>query len=260
MPDPTSVLIPALNEERAIGKVIQEIPAQFCHQIIVIDNGSQDETAQVAAQAGAEVVREPKRGYGRACLAGLRHLRADTRVVVFLDADHSDYPEELGKLTRPIYEDRYDFVLGSRLLRAENLTFLRSHQLWGNRLVLSLLRLLYGRRFSDLGPFRAIRRDSLEKLGLKDATWGWNVEMQIKSVQAGLRIHEVPVRYRKRIGQSKISGTFRGSMAAGFRILYTLFRIRSQASGVGNPGPGGRDRGQGSAVSRQKSEVRTPRF
>ena len=224
MPDPTSVIIPTLNEEKSIGRVIEEIPPQFCHQIIVIDNGSQDDTARVAAEAGVQVVVEPKRGYGHACLAGLRHVRADSRVVAFLDGDHSDYPEQLAELTGPIYEDRFDFVMGSRILRVENLAFLRGHQLWGNRLTLHLLRLFYGARFSDLGPFRAIRRESLEQLSMKDTTWGWNVEMQIKAIRAGLRIHEVPVRYRERIGHSKISGTFSGSMAAGFRILYTLLR------------------------------------
>ena len=224
MPDPTSVIIPTLNEEKSIGRVIEEIPRHLCHQIIVIDNGSQDDTARVAAAAGVQVVLEPIRGYGQACLAGLRQVRADTRVVAFLDGDHSDYPEQLHELTGPIYEDRFDFVMGSRILRVENLAFLRGHQLWGNRLTLQLLRLFYGCRFSDLGPFRAIRKDSLERLGMKDTTWGWNVEMQIKAVRAGLRIREVPVRYRERIGDSKISGTFSGSVAAGFRILYTLLR------------------------------------
>jgi glycosyltransferase involved in cell wall biosynthesis len=224
MPEPTSVLIPALNEERSIAKVLQEIPAGSCHQIIVIDNGSNDRTGEIARRCGAQVVNEPRKGYGFACLAGLNHLRHGTHIVAFLDGDHSDYPEELSRLTHPIYQQQADLVIGSRILRAQNLSHLKAHQLWGNRLILALLYSLYGCRFSDLGPFRAIRLQSLEKLAMTDRTWGWNVEMQIKAVRAGLRIQEIPVSYRDRIGYSKISGSVRGSIAAGFRILYTVFR------------------------------------
>ncbi len=224
MPEPTSVLIPALNEEQSIVKVLEEIPAQLCHQVIVIDNGSRDRTAELAQNAGAQVVIEPRRGYGYACLAGLRHLRAGTDVVAFLDADHSDHPAQLPRLTHPIYIGQFDLVIGSRTLQPENLRYLHPHQLWGNHLSLVLIYLLYGFRFTDMGPFRAIRYDALMKLDMKDPTWGWNAEMQIKAIQADLRIQEVAVSYRARIGRSKISGTVLGSLAAGFRILYTIFR------------------------------------
>jgi glycosyltransferase involved in cell wall biosynthesis len=224
MPEPTTVLIPALNEEASICKVLAEIPRPYCHQIIVVDNGSEDATGRVSREAGAEVVFEPRRGYGFACLAGLARLRSDTAVVAFLDADHSDYPSDLPDLTSPIYGGACDLVLGSRALIAENRAYLPLHQRWGNEAVLILLRALYGRRFTDLGPFRAIRVPSLRRLNMADTTWGWNVEMQIKAVQNGLRIREVPVRYRERIGRSKISGTVRGSLAAGFKILYALVR------------------------------------
>jgi glycosyltransferase involved in cell wall biosynthesis len=227
MPEPTSVLIPALNEEESISRVIAEIPYQLCHQVIVIDNGSVDRTAERARDAGAQVVEESSKGYGTACLAGMGHIRDDTEVVVFLDADHSDYPEQLPLLTRPVYENRSDFVLGSRIFIRENRRFLRFHQAWGNRICVTLISLFYGFRYSDLGPFRAIRYRSLIELGLRDPTWGWNVEMQIRAVQAGLRILEVPVKYRDRIGRSKISGTLRGSFAAGLRILHTILKCRT---------------------------------
>jgi len=227
MPEPTSVLIPALNEEESVSRVIAEIPYELCHQVIVIDNGSVDRTAERARDAGAQVVAESSKGYGAACLAGIGHIRGDTEVVVFLDADHSDYPEELSSLTRPIYEDRSDFVLGSRIFIRENRRFLRLHQAWGNRICVTLISMFYGFRYSDLGPFRAIRYRSLMELGLRDPTWGWNVEMQIRAVQAGLRILEVPVKYRHRIGRSKISGTLRGSFAAGLRILHTILKCRA---------------------------------
>ena len=235
MPEPTAVLIPALNEEPAIARVIAEIPRARCHRIIVIDNGSRDRTAEAARGAGAEVVQEPRRGYGHACRAGLACLGPETEVVAFLDADHSDYPAELTALTAPIYEGRADFVLGSRTLRPENEPFLAAHQRWGNRLAVGLIRMLHGHAFTDLGPFRAIRRAALDALALRDTTWGWNVEMQIEALRAGLRIVEVPVRYRERIGRSKISGTVRGSVNAGARILFTVARLtllRHHGSGL----------------------------
>jgi glycosyltransferase involved in cell wall biosynthesis len=227
MTQATTVVIPALDEEEAIARVIAEIPRGSCHQIIVVDNGSRDDTAGAARAAGAEVVSEPRRGYGRACLSGLERLRADTEVVVFLDGDHSDYPEELPLLTGPIYAGRADLVLGSRLLRRENLQFLPAHQVWGNRLALALLRRIYDRSFSDFGPFRAIRRGALERLRLTASTWGWNVEMQIRAIEAGLRVEEVAVRYRARVGRSKISGTLLGSIRAGTRILLTILACRT---------------------------------
>jgi len=224
MAAPTAVLIPALDEEQAIARVLAELPAAHCHQVIVIDNGSRDRTADVARSTGAEVVLEPTRGYGNACLAGLARVHPDTEVVAFLDGDHSDYPEDLPLLTGPIYEGRADLVLGSRTLLAANREFLPIHQRWGNAAALALVRLLAGRAFTDFGPFRAIGRSQLAALEMQDRTWGWNVEMQIKALHAGLAVEEVAVRYRDRIGTSKISGTVRGTVTAGSRILWTVLR------------------------------------
>lgn len=221
-PEPTTVLIPALDEELAIARVIGEISSGRCHQIIVVDNGCRDRTAERARAAGAEVVREPRRGYGHACLAGLRRVRAGTEVIAFLDADGSDYPADLHRLTAPIYRGDCDLVIGTRMLDSESRRHLRLHQRAGNRAVLALVRLLYGARFSDLGPFRAIRASSIAALELRDRTWGWNLEMQLRAVALRLRVEEVPVRYRQRLGRSKISGSLVGSVRAGSRLLWTL--------------------------------------
>ncbi len=217
-----SVIIPALNEERALPAVLADLPPGV-DEVIVVDNRSTDRTAEVARLGGARVVTEPQRGYGAACLRGLAEI-GPCDVVVFLDGDHSDYPQELPRLIEPIARHQADFVLGSRLSGRCEAGAMPPQSVWGNRLACFLMRLFFGARYTDLGPFRAIRRDALQRLGMRDRNYGWTVEMQIKAVRARLRIREVPVPYRPRIGQSKISGTFSGTFRAGFKILYTIGR------------------------------------
>jgi glycosyltransferase involved in cell wall biosynthesis len=219
-----AVVIPALNEDRSIGRVLQAIPRGLAELVIVVDNGSSDRTADVARANGAQVLREQHKGYGAACLAGVAALPHQIEVVVFLDADFSDYPEEMDRLVVPILRNQVDFVLGSRMVYPEARKVLTPQQRGGNWLATSLIRILFGYRYSDLGPFRAIRRSALEDLQMSDRGYGWTVEMQIKAVRAGLRILEIPVEYRHRIGQSKISGTVMGTIHAGSKILYTVFR------------------------------------
>jgi len=216
-----SVIIPALNEAASIGLVIGGVPFNLVSEIIVVDNGSTDGTAEIARQAGARIVHEPQRGYGAACLAGIASA-SNPEILIFLDGDYSDYPEEMGLLAEPIIHGKADFVIGSRMAGPDARRVLQPQAYWGNRLATLLVRLLYGFRFTDLGPFRAIRAESLRALGMCDRSFGWTIEMQIKAVQQGLRIQEVPLRYRSRIGQSKISGTLSGSIRAGFKILYTI--------------------------------------
>ncbi len=220
-----AVVIPALNEEKSIGHVLQAIPRQFAELVIVVDNGSSDSTASLALANGAQVLSEPHKGYGAACLAGIAALPHEVGIVVFLDADFSDYPEEMDRLVIPILRNQADFVVGSRMVYPEARKVLTPQQRWGNWLATSLIRILFGYRYSDLGPFRAIRRDALESLRMSDRGYGWTVEMQIKAIRSGLRILEVPVEYRQRIGQSKISGTVKGTVHAGSKILYTVFRF-----------------------------------
>ena len=218
-----AVIIPALDEEEAIGKVISEIPPGSVSDIIVVDNGSTDDTVAVAEAAGARVVREERRGYGSACLRGIAELR-EPEIVVFLDGDHSDHPAELPLLVEPIAADEADLVIGSRTLGERERGSLTPQQLWGNRLACFLLRLFHRHRFTDLGPFRAIRYACLLDLGMVDRDFGWTIEMQIKAVKQGLRIREVPVSYRNRIGESKISGTLKGTVLAGYKIITTIVR------------------------------------
>jgi glycosyltransferase involved in cell wall biosynthesis len=196
-------------------------------RVVVADNGSTDATARIARAGGATVVSEPRRGYGRACLAGLSALASDPPdIVAFLDADFSDDPARLRDLVGPIAMGECDFVLGSRRLGAAEPGAFPAHQRWGNHLSVALIRLLYGHRFTDLGPFRALRYDALRSLGMRDPTFGWTAEMQVKALRAGLRVREVPVPYRRRIGRSKISGTFAGTVKAGSKILWTIARLR----------------------------------
>lgn len=189
----------------------------------MVDNGSTDGTAEVARAHGARVVREDRRGYGRACLRGLAEV-GEAQIVVFLDGDHSDHPQELPLLIQPILEDRADLVIGSRTLGHATSGALTPQQVFGNRLACLLIRLLLGHRYTDLGPFRAIRWDALQRLEMRDPTYGWTVEMQVKALRRGLRVVEVPVSYRRRIGQSKISGTLTGSLKAGYKIILTILR------------------------------------
>jgi glycosyltransferase involved in cell wall biosynthesis len=220
----TSVIIPALNEESSIGHVVQGIPRGMVSDIIVVDNGSTDRTAEVARKAGATVVNEPRRGYGQACLAGIRHAEGNgTDTVVFLDGDFSDYPDDLPALLEPIREG-YDLVIGSRVNGEREEGSLLPQALIGNWVATSLIRLFWGYRFSDLGPFRAVRMDALRRMQMQDPTYGWTVEMQIKAAKMKFRSTEVPVRYRRRIGRSKVTGTIRGTVSASVKILYTIFR------------------------------------
>jgi len=221
-----SVVIAALNEEAAIGKVISDVPRQIANEIIVVDNGSTDRTAEVAAAAGARVVTEPQRGYGRAFRTGLRSLCVDCEIVVFLDGDGSDFPEMMNQLVEPISQGAFDFVISSRTRGRRERGSLNWHQVFAGYLVGFFLRLLYDARSTDMGPFRAIRRDALERLNMREKTYGWPLEMQMRAARAGLRILEVPVDYRRRTaGRSKIAGTMRGSVLAATRILVTLARI-----------------------------------
>ena len=228
-PGPASriaLVIPALNEEQALAKLLDELPPSLFARVIVVDNGSTDATAAVARRGGAEVVEEPRRGYGRACLAGLARLGPDTDIVVFMDADGSDVPAEAARLIEPIFRGEADLVIGSRALGGAEPGSLRWAQRWGNRLAVGLIRLFYGFRYTDLGPFRAIRWRSLQTLDMRDTNFGWTVEMQVKALQRGLRVAERPVSYRVRIGKSKISGTVGGTVKAGIKILWTIARLR----------------------------------
>lgn len=220
----TVVIIPAYNEEPSIGAVLDEIPRVYADRVIVVDNASTDRTAEAARAHGAEVLREERRGYGAACLRGIAATGDDVDVVVILDGDHSDYPEDLPDLLAPIADDRADFVIGSRVLGRAEKGALPWNQRWGNALACALIRILFGRRFTDMGPFRAVRRRHLLAFAMEDPTYGWNVEMQAKAILAGVRMVEVPVRYRRRIGASKISGTVRGTIKAGTKIIVTIFK------------------------------------
>jgi glycosyltransferase involved in cell wall biosynthesis len=227
------VVIPARDEERAIATVVAAIPA-WVDSIVVADNGSRDRTAEVARAAGARVVSEPRTGYGAACLAAIAAL-PEVDIVVFADGDNSDHPEDMADLADPIIAGRADLVIGSRVLGVAERGALSPQQRWGNWLATRLIRLFWGARFTDLGPFRAISRDALDRLAMADRTWGWTVEMQIKSAEHGLRAIEVPVRYRRRIGVSKISGTVLGVARAGAKILSIIF-VRAAMKLVKRPG------------------------
>ena len=221
------VIIPAYNEESSIGKVIPEIPADVIDEVVVVDNGSTDGTSSAARNAGATVVLEPQRGYGSACLAGIEYCRRQNPlpdIVVFLDGDFSDFPDETRILVKPIIDKKADLVIGSRTLGKRERGSMTAQQIFGNWLATNLLRLFFKAKFTDLGPFRAIRFPTLLDLNMKDRSYGWTVEMQVKTAKQNISFTEVPVGYRKRIGVSKISGTLKGTMMAGFKILYTIFR------------------------------------
>ena len=217
-----AVIIPALDEEEAIGRVIAEIPPP-ASEIIVVDNGSRDRTAEVARRAGARVVSEPRRGYGQACLAGIA-AAPDADVYVFLDGDRSDHPEQLPEVVAPILSGRADLVIGSRALGRRAPGAHPWHAVVGTRVCVALMNRLLGTRATDLGPFRAITASGLRLLGMRDRSFGWTVEMQVQAARHGLRVVEVPVDYRPRIGRSKVSGTVGGSLKAGARILGIIAR------------------------------------
>jgi glycosyltransferase involved in cell wall biosynthesis len=222
----TLVLIPAFNEARAIAQVIGDIPDGLADEVVVVNNASTDETEDNARAAGATVVTEPQRGYGAACLRGLAYAKAkQPDIVVFLDGDYSDHPEEMTRLVRPIAEDEADFVVGSRIRGdAEPGALLPQAQI-GNRLACTLMEQIWGASYTDLGPFRAVRFRDLMALDMQDETFGWTIEMQIKAAEAGLRIQEVPVSYRRREGVSKITGTVTGTVKASAKILWTIGRM-----------------------------------
>jgi len=222
-----SVIIPAFNEENGVGQVLNELPKEQIRDIVVVNNASTDDTERVARESGATVLREPVSGYGRACLKGINYLNSTKPkpdIVVFLDADHSDYPEELMRLVEPIVQEKADLVIGSRVLGQKEKGSMTPQQIFGNWLATRLLKWFYGVKFTDLGPFRAVRFSSLLALDMQDKTYGWTVEMQLKAAKLKMRCVEVPVRYRKRIGFSKISGTVKGTILAGYKILYTIFK------------------------------------
>lgn len=219
------VILPAHNEEEALPGVLAELAGAGAAQIIVVDNGSTDRTSEVARQGGAEVVSEPRRGYGQACLAGKAALKGEITIVVFLDADGSDDPAELARLVGPIARGEAEMVLGSRVVGTCEAGALSPQQRFGNWLATRLMRFLIGAKYTDLGPFRAIYREALERLDMQDTNYGWTIEMQIKAHRAGLRVLEAPVKYRRRRGGvSKVSRTLRGSVGAGFKILATIAR------------------------------------
>lgn len=223
----TVVIIPALNEERSIGQVIGDIPQDLVTEIVVVNNGSTDSTARVASDCGATVIDEERRGYGQACLAGMNYIKDSSYVpdiIVFLDADYSDYPQEIKDLVSPITEGGYDLVIGSRTIGERQRGALLPQAIVGNYMATRLIKLFYGVDFTDLGPFRAIRYDKLLSLDMRDETFGWTVEMQVKAAKKGFRCTEVPVSYRKRIGTSKITGTVAGSVMAGAKIIWVIFR------------------------------------
>jgi len=236
-----AVVLPALNEEQALPLVLAELPMEWVDEVIVVDNGSRDGTARVARENGARVVEEPRRGYGRACLSGLELLfgqRMPTAgeqplgafgecdCVVFLDADHSDYPADLPDLLAPLLADEADMVIGSRILGGASLGALLPQAWFGNKLACALMRIFFGARHTDLGPFRGIRVGALQHLEMGDEDYGWTVEMQLKARVARLRTVEIPVRYRARIGESKVTGTWRGTLGAAYKILGWIFGWR----------------------------------
>ena len=227
----TLVIIPAFNEARAIAQVIGDIPEAVADEVVVVNNASTDETEDNARAAGATVLTEPNPGYGYACLRGLAYAKAkQPDVVVFLDGDYSDHPEEMIDLVAPIARDEADFVIGSRIRgEAEPGALLPQAQI-GNRLACTLMRWIWNGRYTDLGPFRAIRFRDLLALDMQDTTFGWTIEMQIKALEAGLRIHEVPVSYRRRVGVSKITGTISGTLRASAKILWTIGSMAATTS------------------------------
>jgi len=227
-----SVIIPALNEEEPIAAVVRDcLTTGLPGEVFVVDNGSTDRTAERARGAGAKVVSEPTPGYGRACAAGVRSLPSDCDLVVFLDGDGSDCPELMSQLVDPIRRGEHDFVIGSRTRGQREPGSMNFQQVFAGRIAGLLLRILYGVRYTDMCPFRAIRRDALERLGMKEETYGWNLEMQMRAARGELRILEVPVSHRCRTGgESKVSGTLRGTFVAGTRIIATLFRVAAERS------------------------------
>jgi len=223
------VIIPAYNEEGSIGHVVNDIPKTLVKEIIVVSNASTDNTESVAKAAGATVLKQPQKGYGAACLKGLEYVKENEAefkpdIIVFIDGDYSDYPHEMVDVVKPITEQGYDMVIGSRALGQKEAGAMMPQQIFGNWLATTLIRLFYGYTFTDLGPFRAITWQALEAINMKDEDFGWTVEMQVKAAKLKLKCTEVAVNYRKRIGVSKVTGTIKGTFMAGYKILYTIFK------------------------------------
>lgn len=221
-----ALIIPAFNEENSIKNVLADVPGMV-DEIVVVDNNSTDRTAQAARQGGATVLSETRKGYGYACLKGIEYLSQRSRkpdIIVFMDGDYSDYPEELPRVVSPILEQDMDMVIGARVKALREAGSMTPQQVFGNALATSLMKVMFGARFTDLGPFRAIRFEALQSLEMVDKTYGWTVEMQLKALKKNLAYTEVPVRYRKRIGVSKVSGTVKGSIFAGVKILGWIFK------------------------------------
>ena len=224
------VIIPAYNEEESIGLVVADIPKDWVREVIVCNNASTDQTKAVAEQGGATVLDQPKKGYGSACLKGIEYVKSkpveeQPDVIVFLDGDYSDHPEELPRLVQPIMENDVDLVIGSRALGNMESGAMMPQQVFGNWLATSLIRLFYRYEFTDLGPFRAIKWKQLLAINMVDPDFGWTVEMQVKAAKFKLKCTEVPVTYRRRVGVSKVSGTIRGTILAGHKILWTIFKL-----------------------------------
>ncbi len=225
------VVIPAFNEARSIGLVIGDIPSGLVEEVVVVNNASTDETVENARAAGATVIDESHRGYGYACLAGIAHATSQpTDIIVFLDGDYSDHPDEMDEVVAPLLRDEADLVIGSRTLGKRERGAMLPQAVIGNRLACSLMRLIWGARYTDLGPFRAISADALAKLAMDDKTFGWTIEMQIKATLHGMRVVEVPVSYRRRVGVSKITGTLSGTTKASYKILKTIFAFAAKTA------------------------------
>ncbi|HET6243158.1 MAG: glycosyltransferase family 2 protein [Bacteroidetes bacterium] len=221
------VIIPAFNEENSVGHVIRDLPKDFISEVIVVNNNSNDNTKLNAQKGGATVLDEKRQGYGYACLKGIAYVKEKIHkpdIVVFIDADYSDYPQEMIALVQPIIEQDYDMVIGSRALGNRERGSMTPQQIFGNKLATSLMKFLYGVKYTDLGPFRAIKFDKLLELEMRDTTYGWTVEMQLKAAKKKMKVTEVPVNYRNRIGFSKISGTVKGTIMAGYKIITTIFK------------------------------------
>jgi len=226
MPE-VDVIIPAFDEEQSIGKVVRGIPKHLVRNIVVVNNNSSDNTAKVAEESGAVVLTENKQGYGWACMKGIHYIiekHGNDDIIAFMDGDFSDYGEQLELVVRPIADEGFDMVIGSRLLGKKEKGSMTLPQVFGNRLSAFLLKTLYGKKFTDLGPMRAMKADKLMALDMREMRYGWTVEMQLKAAKRNYKIREVPVDYRKRIGHSKVSGTVKGTLLAGYRILYTIIK------------------------------------
>ena len=222
------VIIPAYNEEGSIGKVIADLPREKLRHIIVCDNASTDSTALVASEAGAVVVPAPKKGYGSACLQGIAYVKSRDQapdIVVFIDGDYSDYPDQLPEVVEPILSQDMDLVIGSRATGDMEAGAMMPQQIFGNWLATNLIKLIYNYQFTDLGPFRAIKWNKLVEIDMQDEDFGWTVEMQVKAAKYKFKTSEIPVKYRKRIGKSKVSGTIKGTILAGHKILWTIFKL-----------------------------------